>query len=108
DSKRIVFVLDLLQGTDGKLQIDSINADGSDQKTIIPHKAFEESPRWSPDGKQLLWVSTRDGNPELYVCKSDGSDIKRLTWRPPRSRSGEAVDSISVLSRRRASLRPPR
>src|SRR5947209_20396239 len=27
DSKKIVFVLDVLQGTDGKLQINSVNAD---------------------------------------------------------------------------------
>src|SRR5437867_7523317 len=30
DSKRIVFVFDTLQGTDGKLQINTVNADGSD------------------------------------------------------------------------------
>jgi membrane-bound lytic murein transglycosylase len=30
-----------------------INADGTDQKCLIPHKAFEESPRWSPDGSLL-------------------------------------------------------
>ena len=62
DSKQIVFVFDVLQGTDGKLQIDTIGADGSARKTLIPNKAFEESPRWSPDGKRVAWVSTRDGN----------------------------------------------
>ncbi|HEY8504198.1 MAG TPA: hypothetical protein VIL46_06415, partial [Gemmataceae bacterium] len=79
DGKQVVFVLDILQGTDGKLQIDRINADGSEHKNLIPHKAFEESPRWSPDGKKILWVSTRDGNPELYVTDVDGKDVKRLT-----------------------------
>src|SRR5258708_25254195 len=48
DGKRIVFVFDVLQGTDGQLQIDTVNAEGGDQKTVVPHKAFEESPRWSP------------------------------------------------------------
>jgi len=45
DGKKVVFVQDILQGTDGKLQIDTINSDGTDQKNVIPHKAFEESPR---------------------------------------------------------------
>src|SRR4051794_30340414 len=40
DGKKIVFVYDILQGTDGKLQIDTMNADGSDRKTLVPHKAF--------------------------------------------------------------------
>ncbi|HEV3435949.1 MAG TPA: hypothetical protein VG122_01245, partial [Gemmata sp.] len=51
DGKRIVYVYDQLQGTDGHLRINTCAVDGSDDKVLIPHKAFEESPRWSPDGK---------------------------------------------------------
>src|SRR5262245_8018341 len=79
DSKRIVFIYDILQGTDGKLHIHTINADGTDNKVLIPNKALEESPRWSPDGKQIAFVSTRDGNQEIYVADADGNNIKRLT-----------------------------
>jgi TolB protein len=79
DSKKIVYVHDILQGTDGKLQINTVNADGGDSKVLIPHKAFEESPRWSPDGKRLAWVSTRDGNQDIYTADAAGADIKRLT-----------------------------
>jgi TolB protein len=79
DGKKIVYVHDVLQGTDGKLQINTVNADGGDSKVLIPHKAFEESPRWSPDGKRLAWVSTRDGNQEIYIADSDGANIRRLT-----------------------------
>jgi len=81
DSKRVVFVLDILQGTDGKLQINTANADGSDSKVLVPHKAFEESPRWSPDGKSIAWVSTRDGNQEIYTIQVEKGlpSLKRLT-----------------------------
>ena len=79
DGKRIVYVFDQLQGSDGKLAIHTCAADGSDDKTLVPHKAFEESPRWSPDGKLVVWVSTRDKNPELYTVTADGKDIVRLT-----------------------------
>jgi TolB protein len=78
DGKSIVFVYDKLQGTDGKLQIDTVNADGSGQKNLIPHQAFEESPRWSPDGKTLLWVSTRSGNQDLHVLPPDGK-LRKIT-----------------------------
>src|SRR5262245_682783 len=79
DGKKIVFVYDKLQGTDGKLQIDVVNADGTQHKNLIPHKAFEESPRWSPDGKTIAWVSTRDKNQEIYLADSAGGNIRRLT-----------------------------
>jgi TolB protein len=92
DGKRIVYVYDQLQGTDGKLRINTCAADGTDDLTLVPHTAFEESPRFSPDGKLVLWVSTRDGNPDLYTVSADGKDVKRLTndpaydlhpaWRP--------------------------
>jgi len=79
DGKRIVYVYDNLQGTDGKLRINVCGADGSDDKTLIPHKAFEESPRWHPDGKTVLWVSTRNKNPDLYTVDAEGKNEKRLT-----------------------------
>jgi len=79
DGKRVLFVYDRLQGTDGKLQIDVTNADGSEHKNLIPHAAFEESPRWSPDGKRLVWASTRDKKQAVYVADADGTNVKRLT-----------------------------
>jgi TolB protein len=82
DGKRIVYVYDNLQGTDGKLRINICSADGADDKTLVPHKAFEESPRWSPNGKLVLWVSTRDKNPDLYTVDAEGKNEKRLTSDP--------------------------
>jgi TolB protein len=83
DSKKIVYVHDIPQGTDGKLQINNINADGGDSKVLIPHKAFEESPRGSPDGKRIAWVSTRGGNQDIYSADAEGNNIKRLTSESP-------------------------
>lgn len=82
DSQRIVYVYDRLQGTDGKLQINICNADGSDDKVLIPHQAFEESPRFHPSGRFVLWVSTRQKNPDLYTVDADGKNEKRLTNHP--------------------------
>jgi TolB protein len=36
-------------------------------------------PVFSPDGKQIAFMSARDGNPEIYVMNVDGSGIRRLT-----------------------------
>jgi TolB protein len=39
-------------------------------------------PVFSPDGKQIAFMSARDGNPEIYVMNVDGSNVRRLTNHP--------------------------
>jgi TolB protein len=41
-------------------------------------------PAWSPDGRRIVFVSTRDGDPEIYVMNADGTDPRRLTATPGR------------------------
>ena len=36
----------------------------------------------SPDGRQIAFMSARDGNPEIYVMNADGSNLRRLTNHP--------------------------
>jgi Tol biopolymer transport system component len=39
-------------------------------------------PAWSPNGRRIAFVSTRDGNPEIYVMDQDGQNLRRLTFNP--------------------------
>ena len=39
-------------------------------------------PVFSPDGKQIAFMSGRDGNPEIYAMNVDGSNVRRLTNHP--------------------------
>jgi len=39
-------------------------------------------PVFSPDGKQIAFMSARDGNPDIYVMNVDGSNVRRLTNHP--------------------------
>ena len=44
--------------------------------------AADSFPAWSPDGKRIAFSSERDGNDEIYVMDTDGSNLIRLTNRP--------------------------
>lgn len=39
----------------------------------------EFSPRWSPDGKQLAFLSNREGQQQIYVMRMDGGEATTLT-----------------------------
>jgi dipeptidyl aminopeptidase/acylaminoacyl peptidase len=39
----------------------------------------DNSPSWSPDGKTLGFISSRDGNSQVYVLSMEGGEAKKLT-----------------------------
>ncbi|HEX9611475.1 MAG TPA: amidohydrolase, partial [Gemmatimonadales bacterium] len=41
--------------------------------------AFDSQPRWSPDGKRIVFLSDRGGAENVWLCDADGSNAKPLT-----------------------------
>jgi Tol biopolymer transport system component len=59
-----------------------MNVDGSGLKRLTNYEFDDAMPRWSPDGRQIAFVSWRDGNWEIYLMNSGGSAVTRLTDDP--------------------------
>ena len=59
-----------------------MDADGSNQVRLTDNDAEDVEPTWSPDGTQIAFTSSRDGNPDIYVAAADGSDQRPLTTDP--------------------------
>ncbi len=38
-----------------------------------------ERPRWSPDSKQIAYVSNRDGSSQIWIMNADGSNARQVT-----------------------------
>jgi len=54
--------------------------DGSKQARVTNDKVWNQNPVWSPDGSKLLFAKTGgDGNIDLYLINTDGSNEFRLT-----------------------------
>ena len=53
--------------------------EGGEAKPIVTGPAFDSQPRFSPDGKQLAFVSDRDGAENLWIAQADGSDPRALS-----------------------------
>jgi len=58
-----------------------MRADGTQPRQVVGG-AVETNPEASPDGRQVTFMSERDGNWEVYVVNLDGSGLRRLTRHP--------------------------
>ncbi|MDP4264882.1 MAG: amidohydrolase family protein [Bacteroidota bacterium] len=71
DGKEIAF--DLLG------DIYSIPASGGEAKLLRGGHAFEIQPRFSPDGKKILFTSDAGGGDNIWVMNRDGSQARQIT-----------------------------
>ncbi len=65
----------------GHLEIYTARADGSDLRQLTHNGAYNAEATVSPDGRHIIFTSTRDGDIELYVMDVDGSNVRRITRR---------------------------
>jgi Tol biopolymer transport system component len=52
---------------------------GGQARRITSGPSFDSQPRWSPDGKRIVFVSDRDGNENVWTCAPDGTLPKQVT-----------------------------
>ncbi len=61
------------------MDIFEADPDGSNLKRFTDAKGYDAEGSYSPDGKQIVFTSSRDGDLEIYVMNADGSSPRRLT-----------------------------
>ncbi|MBI5301613.1 MAG: PD40 domain-containing protein [Chloroflexi bacterium] len=84
DGARIVYT----QKAHDRWEVNVVNADGSNatgitQQDAIMYTFFNKvvdsvAPTWSPDGKQVLFLSNRNGKWEFFVSDADGSNMRQV------------------------------
>ncbi len=67
---------------DGNSEIYLLNFEGNVVERLTRNFATDVNPSFSPDGKDLVFVSDRDGSVQIYRRKSEGNErARRLTYR---------------------------
>jgi len=84
DGRRIAFVVSALDLPANKRRADLylVNADGSGMRRLTSHEAADNSPRWSPDGRSLYFLSTRSGSSQIWRLSLDGGEATAVTKLP--------------------------
>jgi Tol biopolymer transport system component len=67
---------------DPYMDIFSCDVQGKHLRPLTTTYGYDAEGSYSPDGKQIVFCSTRDGDPDLYIMDADGSHVRQLTNTP--------------------------
>ena len=71
--------------------------DGGNLRNLSNNPGDDRQPSWSPDGKQIAFMSERDGHRQIYVMDADGNNQRNLSdnefdeWEPSWSPDGKRI-----------------
>ncbi len=84
DGGTIVFVRRTtdLKANRGRTDLWLVNTDGTGLRRFTSDPAGESNPRWSPDGKSVLFISTRSGSSQVWRIPTDGGEAEQVTDQP--------------------------
>lgn len=62
-----------------KGDIFTVNSNGGKAHQITSKSSYEGTPLWTPDGKNIVFTSMRDGSEDIYIIGKEGGTARRLT-----------------------------
>jgi dipeptidyl aminopeptidase/acylaminoacyl peptidase len=81
DGKWVAYVVSVVDKPSNKSNTDIwiIPSGGGEARRLTDSPKHDRHPRWSPDGKQILFESNRGGSYQIYVQDANGTEAKQLT-----------------------------
>ena len=62
-----------------KGDIFTVPAGGGQATQITSNSEYDGMPVWTPDGKRIVFMSTREGSDDIFITSSEGGKPRRLT-----------------------------
>ena len=86
DGKRVAYTVTEISLKDNRgvsrIWLADVAAGGAQPRPLTAGPGSDRQPRWSPDGRTLTFVSTRENGAQLWVLPIDGGEARRLTSLP--------------------------
>ncbi len=84
DGETIVFVRRTtdLETNRGRTDLWLVQVDGSNLRQLTTDAASDFNPRWSPGGREVLFLSTRSGSSQVWQVTPASGELKQITDTP--------------------------
>jgi Tol biopolymer transport system component len=83
---------------DGDWEIYTQNIDGTNLRKITNNSASDRFPDWSPDGRQLVFHSNRNGIYNLFLYNIESTETTQITFEPAGAYTGNwSPDGTLIL-----------
>jgi len=81
NGQRVAYVVNAIDKelNRGKRSIWIIPTGGGAPQPYITSEKNDDTPRWSPDGSRIAFLSTRDGAPQIYLADASGANPRKVT-----------------------------
>lgn len=81
DGKWVAYVVSRIDMKENATDADVwlVSATGGEPVRLTTSRKSDATPRWSPDGKRLAFISAREERPQLFVISPFGGEAERLT-----------------------------
>ncbi len=67
---------------DPHMELYTIRTDGTGLTRLTNSPGYDAEGSYSTDGKQIVFTSSRDGDPDLYIMNADGSNVLQIVNQP--------------------------
>ncbi len=84
DGSTVVFVVSALDKQVNRRRTDlwMVETDGEGLQRLTTHEAGDINPRWAPDGKHVLFLSSRSGSYQVWQLPASGGEVTQVTDLP--------------------------
>jgi dipeptidyl aminopeptidase/acylaminoacyl peptidase len=81
DGAHIAFVISVMDKAKNSSNSDIwiLPSEGGEPWQLTSSPKADFNPRWSPDGKQIAFISTRKGSPQIWMIDPSGGEAYQLT-----------------------------
>ena len=84
DGSQVVYTLRRtdLKANKGRIDLWLSSIDGKSTRQLTSHQANDTDPAWSPDGKHIYFLSSRDESSQVWRIAVDGGEALQVTTLP--------------------------